>query len=108
MSNSKAKKRIFFENCSIEYTYNSKTENLCILNSYRITSKRRMLYFLSWIPEMKQINRSIKSCLREWRAHNWLHDHGLFLKYTTDCDLESKESILRRIGYYFIEKLYKG
>jgi len=108
MLNSKKIKVIEFENSKIEYTYNPKTRNVKILNSYRIKSKRRMRYFLYVIPEMQYIKRSINSCLHEWRAHNWLYDHGLFKKNTEDCDLTSNEPIRKRFCYWLIEKFYKG
>jgi hypothetical protein len=46
--------------------------------------------------------RSVESYVREWHAHNWLYNHGLFIDRTKDTDFDSHESIFRLIGYWFI------
>lgn len=78
--------------------------NVHIEDSYKIKDKDKQIKILeylhksySWFKE-----RSIKSYLREWRAHNRLYKLGLFRRHTKDVDLNVKESMFRRFIYFFI------
>lgn len=46
--------------------------------------------------------RSLKSYLREWRAHNLLYHLGLFEERTKDTDLNVNEYWYRRLVYFFL------
>lgn len=46
--------------------------------------------------------RSLRSYLREWRAHNRLYQLGLFKERTKDTDLNVNEYWYRRLGYFFL------
>ncbi|WP_298061702.1 hypothetical protein [uncultured Rikenella sp.] len=77
--------------------------NISILNSYKIKSKKEMKIFLEVLP-LYTIKRNINSCLNEWVAHNRLYKLGLFKEHTINTDLSKNESILRRIGYYLLSR----
>ena len=46
-----------------------------------------------------QSKRSLKSWIKEWKAHNRLYKLGLFRSHTVDCDLEENEKLHRLIAY---------
>lgn len=46
--------------------------------------------------------RSIKSWVREWKAHNRLYKLGLFRSHTKDCDLEEHEAWWKLLIYNII------
>jgi hypothetical protein len=52
--------------------------------------------------------RSITSWLREWKAHNYLYDMGYEKARTGSVDLNENESLIRRIGYFFLALFYRG
>lgn len=82
--------------------------NCCIKNSHLVISKIKMLEVISEVllkfPEFTK--RSARSYLREWRAHNWLYNHNLFVASTKDSDLSIYEPLFRRIVYFFISLIY--
>ena len=90
----------------VHYKYNKKTRNIKIINSYLITSKKEMIDFIHTLP-LDKVERSEKSCLNEWIAHNRLYRLGIFKKHSIDCDLTYKESVLRRIGYFILSRFYR-
>lgn len=80
-------------------------ENIAIINSYRIKSKKQMKIIIKDILEKAPIykgKRSIRSLVREWRSHNIFYNRGWFVKHTKDCDLEAKEALYRRVVYFFL------
>ena len=89
----------------IDFKYNKKTNNIKIINSYKITNKRLMKLYLYCMP-LNKVNRSFESCLNEWIAHNRLYKLGLFKERCKDCDLTMNESIFRRICYWLLSRCY--
>ena len=79
--------------------------NIHIVDSYKVKRKKDMKLILSCI-EGAAFNKGIfysrtdNSWIREWKSHNMLYKLGLFKSHTRDTDLEEKESIFRRIGYF--------
>jgi len=93
----------------VKFKYNFKTYNFKIINSFLITNKQEMIKELErHRGDLRKVNRSVKSALREWRAHNWLFEHGLFIEHTKDCDIELSENRFKRFCYFFLSKLYRG
>ena len=83
-------------------------ENVKIIDSYLIKSDAVKLAFLDKLKDDELLdNRSYKSLIREWKAHNILYKFGLFKERTKDTDLDNKESLFRRIGYFIITLLFK-
>lgn len=83
-------------------------ENVKIIDSYLIKSDAVKLAFLDELKDDELLdNRSYKSLIREWKAHNILYKFGLFKERTRDTDLDNQESIFRRIGYFIITLLFK-
>lgn len=87
----------------VRYKYNSITNNIKIINSLRLKTKKEINDFLDSVP-LEKVNRTKKSALNEWIAHNRLYQLGLFKKHTCDCDLTKNESLFRRIGYWFLSR----
>lgn len=89
----------------VDYKYNEKTNNIKIIDSYKVTSKIYMKLCLYCMPLYK-VNRSVDSCLNEWIAHNRLYKLGLFKDRCKDTDLTMNESIFRRICYWILSRCY--
>lgn len=80
-------------------------ENIRIIDSYKIKSKKLMKTIIIDILEKAPIykgKRSVKSLIREWRSYNIFYNRGWFVKHTRDCDLEVNEALYRRIVYFFL------
>lgn len=93
-------KKIIINNIKIQYNEN----NIKIINSYKITDEYDMFKIL-WELKFKikyRYKRTISSWLKEWKTHNFLYKHNLFIKHTKDCDLEEKEKKYRLIIYNII------
>ena len=78
--------------------------NIKIINSYKIKTKKEMESFLEEVFEkapIYQTKRTMGSLLREWKSHNRFYDKGLFISHTKACDLESNEASYRRFFYFF-------
>ena len=87
-------------------------DNVQILNSYLITTKQDMLNILQQIRENAEsqgfvYKRNNISWLREWRAHNFLHDIGYKIVRVMSVDLNENETLLRRLGYFFLSLIYQ-
>lgn len=46
--------------------------------------------------------RTMKSWIKEWKAHNRLFKLGLFKSHTKDCDLEENEKWYRLLAYQIL------
>lgn len=90
----------------LNFKYNKKTHNIKIIDSYLVTDRKRMIEYLKQLP-LEKVNRSFKSCLNEWIAHNRLYKLGLFKNHTSDCDLTMNESKFRRMCYWILSRCYK-
>jgi hypothetical protein len=90
----------------VTYKYNKKTNNIKVLNPHELTTKAEILAYLNTLP-LELVNRSKKSCLNEWIAHNRLYKLGLFKTHTVDCDLSKDEKLRRRICYWFLSRFCK-
>lgn len=80
-------------------------DNIKILNSYKIKTKKEMKKYILKILDaapLYQRNRSVNALVREWKSHNRLYNSGLFVEHTRDCDLQSKEALHRRFVYFFL------
>lgn len=86
----------------IKISYDS--ANVRILNPRKAKSKEFMKLVLEEFKIKTSFvsKRSIKSWIREWKAHNRLYKIGLFKEHTIDCDLEENEKLHRLIAYWII------
>lgn len=75
--------------------------NIRILDSYKVHSAAYMQMILNMfmIKTDFRSKRTIKSWIKEWKAHNRLYRLGLFKSHTKDCDLEENEKTHRLIAY---------
>lgn len=87
----------------LNFKYNKKTNSIKITDSFMVNSKEQMKKYLNQLP-LNKINRSMKSCLNEWIAHNRLYKLGLFKNHTKDCDLTKNESRSKRICYWVLSR----
>lgn len=78
--------------------------NLHIENSYLIESLEDIQLSVEDFYTSGDLlsNRSIKSYVIEWEAHNWLYRHNLFSSHTKDVDLNSDETLFRRFCFLII------
>ncbi len=87
----------------VRYKYNSITQNIKIINSTKLKTKKEMSEFLDAVP-LDLVNRTKKSSINEWIAHNKLYQLGLFKSHTCDCDLTKNESLFRRMFYWILSR----
>lgn len=85
-------------------------KNVNINNSYLIETTREKKEVINYILETASdhgitFKRSIKSWLREWKAHNVLFKLGIKKQQTRSVDLNEDENLFRRIGYFLISWL---
>lgn len=98
-----------YEGKSISVKYNSR--NIHIFDSHKIKRKRDMKGILK-IVQYASFNRGIfytrkmSSWIREWKAHNILYKLGIHKERTNSVDLNEKESVLRKIGYFILSLFY--
>lgn len=93
---------------NIEYSISN--NNCHIVDSYMIKGKRAKLNFISYVLfeyEGFAKARSSMSYYREWKAHNILYKWKVKPESTKDTDLNTNESLIRRLGYFFISLLFK-
>lgn len=78
--------------------------NCKIIKSYEIISKEIQKLLLEKLLEDYPVfqARSIKSYIREWRAHNTLFCWGVEQARTRDTDLNVNEKKFRRFCYFFL------
>lgn len=109
----------------VRITYNSKTHNLKVHNSYLITNPKTIESRLNQYKEVNEfqyIYRSKKSCINEWIAHNRLYKFAtrlegtiiqriigfdrldIFIDRVKDTDLTKGESLFRRICYWILSR----
>lgn len=86
----------------VKIQYNN--SNVRIINSYKVKSRAYMKMVLQEFLKQTgyKSKRSIKSWLKEWKAHNRLYNLGLYKTHTVDCDLEENEKLHRLIIYEFL------
>lgn len=95
-------------------TFNDNILNIHIPNSYLVTDEKDMEYILDELMrdpryaalQGKGFARSRVSLLREWKAHTVLYNWGIFKERTGSVDLNQDESVIRRIGYFFLSLLF--
>lgn len=90
----------------VRYKYNSLTQNIKIINSTKLKTKKEINEFLNTVP-LNLVKRTKKSAINEWIAHNRLYQLGLFKNHTRDCDLTKNESLLRRFCYWVLSRCAK-
>lgn len=99
-ANTKEMKEVEISGIKIQYN----KEIVRIVDSTKVKETSDMLEILRvfryWIGYSSK--RSLKSWLKEWKAHNRLYRLGLFRSHTKDCDLEENEKIHRLIAYQIL------
>lgn len=81
--------------------------NCKIIDSYKITSWKIQKAFVTKLLDEHPLfqQRSIRSYVREWRAHNVLFGWGIEEARTKDADLNVNETKFRRFCYFFLSLL---
>jgi len=88
-----------------DFYVNVTESNVHIHDSYKIKGNRRKLEIISAITAACPTafkTRTIKSVLREWRAHNILYRMHIKRKSTMHTDIEAKQKLKYKIGYLLI------
>lgn len=88
------------------YKYNQKTNNIKVINSLKLKTKKEINDFLDELP-LNLVERSKKSACNEWIAHNRLYKLGLFKDHCIDCDITKGESLFRRLCYWILSRCAK-
>ena len=86
----------------VKINYDEK--NIRIVNSFKINKIKDMILILRifQIRTGYKSKRSLRSWIKEWKAHNRLYKLGLFKSHTKDCDLEENEKWWRLLVYQFL------
>ena len=86
----------------VKINYDEK--NIRIVNSFKINKIEDMILILRifQIRTGYKSKRSLRSWIKEWKAHNRLYKLGLFKSHTKDCDLEENEKWWRLLVYQFL------
>ena len=93
----------------------SKNLNICVKNSYKIKYSDDIENLLKIIcndhafTEFKiaGYKRTLHSMRREWEAHNFLYNIGIFKSRTRNTDLDNNESFIRKTGYAVLSFIYR-
>ena len=96
----------------LQIKYRLTNENVHIVDSYLIHDTIDMKNILIGIKDFAKeqgfiYKRSNGSWLAEWKAHNWLYDHGIEQDRTKAVDLNENESFIKRVCYRIISFLYR-
>lgn len=94
------KHEILILNVKIQYDKN----NVKIINSHKIQHTLTMVYILLEFLNKTgyKSKRTLKSWIKEWKAHNRLYKLGLYRSHTKDCDLEENEKWYRLLVYQIL------
>lgn len=82
-------------------------QEMKIFDSYKIRNKKKMNEIIEEClnrdeDEEYEIQRSIKSMVKEWKGRNRLYRLRMFRKKTKDCCFKAKQSIWNKIGYFLL------
>lgn len=93
-----------------DITYKLTKNCLTIYNGYQTTDKKTMVSFISSLRDNEgkdtiMAHRTVKSMVREWRAHNLMYNLHLFRSHTQDVDIDN-EPWYRRFVYFFLSLIY--
>ena len=102
--------------CEVVFSpIDSKNLNICVKNSYKIKYSDDIENLLKIIcndhafTEFKiaGYKRTLHSMRREWEAHNFLYNLGIFKSRTENTDLDNNESFIRKTGYAVLSFIYR-
>ena len=84
----------------VRYTRNK----TIIYNSYLMTNVAKQVEDIinKRVDMNLKTTRTLKSYIREVKAHNRLYKLGLFRKHTRNCDLEEPISMWKEIIYFIL------
>ena len=79
-------------------------KGISIINSYKVTQAEDMFIILRLfqLKTYYKSRRTLKSWVKEWKAHNRLYKLGLFKSHCKDCDLEENEKLHRLVVYQIL------
>ena len=85
--------------------------DICIQDSAGIISSDDQIEILNYImahPLYCAVSRTrtLMSYLNEWRAHNWLFEHGIEMERTISVDLQENEKKARLYIYFILSVMY--
>ena len=82
--------------------YEVSENNIQLKSSYEVSKEdfeRVLTTIREQYPNSQVWNRSIRSLMREWAAHNAFHAIGIIRKKTADTDLNWPQRWYTRFGY---------
>ena len=101
---------------NVQVTIDTENQNIYIQNSYTVTRTKDMKEIIDIIMSKDcyktlcgtGYNRTKRSMIREWKAHNVLHENDFEINRTTSVDIDQKESPLRKILYAILSLFHRG
>lgn len=92
-----------------EISYTATKNNIRIVDSCTITKKADMNAIVNLIRAEApyKYSRSNSSWVTEWRAHNYMYDHGIDRARTASVDLNDNEGRLVLASYKVMSALYR-
>ena len=95
-----------------EVSFSATKNNVHIDNSYKICKKADMNAIVKLIrAEAAKLGfkykRSNSSWVTEWRAHNYMYDHGIERSRTASVDLSEKDNKVKLASYKVMSALYR-
>lgn len=102
--------------CEVVFSsIDSKNLNICVKNSYKIKYSddiENLLKIICNNPAFTEFKiagykRTLPSMRREWEAHNFLYNLGIFKSRTENTDLDNNESFIRKTGYAVLSFIYR-
>lgn len=93
----------------IKITYNK--DSVHVENSFCLTKRKEMRQWIDVIKNCKECpqvvsQRSDRSLLREWEAHNWFYCHGYKVERTMHVDFDA-EPPMRLLAYAILSVIYR-
>ena len=88
----------------MDYSVDEQNLNIKIIDGFKYKDRETQIATIKIFKTSYEwfAKRSIKSYVREWRAHNRLYALGIFRSRTKDVDLNVNEKWYRRLGYFFL------
>ena len=90
------------------YKFNISEKNIQIVDSYKVKDEREMKVILNYLRAKRKCKkdvleqRSEKSLITEWRAHNFLYFFHIFRNGTNNVDLDTYKSNKTYMIFYHI------
>ena len=99
------------DGCGNKVTIIFDERNIHIRDSYKVVKSESMRFILQLVKYATanrdiKYKRTMRSWLREWKAHNILYKLNIRRSSSQSTDLSEKESWQRRLAYFILSMFY--